>query len=52
MNAAVFLGKDYSDNLHSIRNTDEMPTVKKLFEETLKLIREQRLKISGVSEIS
>ena len=31
-NAAVFLGRDFSNNLHSIRNTDERPTVKKLFE--------------------
>ena len=29
---------DFSDNLHSTRNTDEKPTVKKLFEVTQKLI--------------
>ena len=52
MSAAVFHGRDYSENLHSIRNTDEKPTVKKLFDVSQKLIREQGLEISGVSEIS
>ena len=52
LSAAVFLGRDHSENLQSNRSTDEKPTVKKLFEVTQKLIREQRLEISGVSEIS
>ena len=34
MNAAVFLRRDYSENLQSVRSTDEKPTVKKLFEVT------------------
>ena len=45
-NAVVFLERGYSENLQSIRHTDEKPTEKKLFEVT------QRLEISGVSEIS
>ena len=47
MSAAVFHGRDYSENLHSIKNTDEKPTVKKLFDVSQKLIREQGLEISG-----
>ena len=46
MNAADFLGRDYSENLQSVRSTDVKPIVKKLFEVT------QRLDISGVSEVS
>ena len=50
--AAIFLGKDSSENLHSIRNTDQKPTVQKLFDVTRRLISEQKLEISGVSELS
>ena len=39
INAAVCLGKYLPGNLHSIRNTDEKPTVKKLFEVSQRLIR-------------
>ena len=39
-------------NLHAIRNTDEKSTAKKLFDVTQGLTQEQRLGISGVSEIS
>ena len=50
---AIFLGEDYSpQNLHVIRNTDEKPTVKKVIDATQRLIQEQRLGISEVSEIS
>ena len=52
MHAAIFLGKDLSENLHSIRNSNLKPTVQKLFEMTQKLIREQNLEISGVTESS
>ena len=52
MHAAIFLGKDYSKNLHSVRNTDQKPTVQKLFDVSQKLIREQNWEISGVSELS
>ena len=37
MNAAVFLGRDYSENLQSVRSTNEKPTEKKLFEVTQRL---------------
>ena len=50
--AALFVGKNYSENLRSARNTDEKPTVHKLFDVTQKLISEQNLEISGVSELS
>ena len=52
MHAAIFLGKDSSENLHSVRNTDRKPTVQKLFDVTQGVIREQKLEISGVSELS
>ena len=34
MKAAVFLQRDYSEDLHFITNKNEKPTVKKLFEVT------------------
>ena len=49
LHAANFLGKYYSENLHSTRNTGQKPTVQKLFDVTQTLIREQELEISGVS---
>ena len=52
MYAAIFLGKDYSENLRSVRNPDQKPTVEKLFDVAQKLIREQNLEISGVSELN
>ena len=42
VHATIFLGKDYSDNLHSIRNTGQKPTVQKLFDATQTLIREKK----------
>ena len=50
MNAAVFLRKDYLNNVHSIKNAQEKPTVKKLFEVSQRLVREQ-YEISGVLQI-
>ena len=40
--AAIFHGRDHSDNLHSVRNTDRKPTAQKLFDVTQQLIREQK----------
>ena len=51
MHAAIFVGKAYSENLHSVRNTDREPTVQKLFGVTQRLISKQKLEISGVSEM-
>ena len=50
--ASVFMGKNYSDNLHSIKNTWENLTVKKMFEISEHLILEQSDEIFGVSQIS
>ena len=52
MHAAIFSGKDHSENMHSIRNTGQKPTVQRLFDVTQTLIREQELEISEVSELS
>ena len=50
--ASVFMGKIYSDKLHSIKNTGENLTVKKMFEISEQLILEQSDEIFGVSLIS
>ena len=41
MEASVFMGKNYSDNLHSITNTVKNFTLKQMFEISEKLILEQ-----------
>ena len=51
MHAAIFLGKDDSENLHIVRNTDREPSVQKLFDVTRKLVHEQKLEILGVPEL-
>ena len=48
LEASVFMGKNYSDNLHSIKNTWE----KQMFEISEQLILEQSDEFSGVSQIS
>ena len=45
-------GKDYSDNLHSVKNTGENLTLKQMFDISEKLIVEQSDEIFGVSQIS
>ena len=50
--ASVLMGKNYSDNLHSIKNTGENLTFKKMFEISEQLILEQSDEIFGVSQIS
>ena len=49
---SVFMGKNYSDNLHSIKNTGENITLKQMFEICAQLILEQSDEIFGVSQIS
>ena len=49
LQAAVHLGKDYSEKLHSIKNQPKR-TLKQLFNETEKLIRDQT-EISGIPVI-
>ena len=50
--ASVFIGKNYSDNLHSIKNTGEKLTLKQMFEISEQLILEQSDEIFGVSQIT
>ena len=50
--ASVFMGKNYSDNLHSIKNTVKNLTLKQMFEISEQLILEQSDEIFGVSQIS
>ena len=50
LEASVFIGKNYSDKIHSIKNTGENPTLKQMFDISEKLILEQS--DDGVSQIS
>ena len=50
--ASVFMGKNYSGNLLSIKNTWENLTLKHMFEMSEQLILEQSDDIFGVSQIS
>ena len=52
LEASVFMGKNYSDNWHSIKNTGEHLTLKKMLEISEQLILEQSDEIFGVSQIS
>ena len=49
--ASVFMGKNYSDNLHSIENTDDL-TMKQMSDISEKLITEQSDEIYGMSTIN
>ena len=49
VDASVFMGKNYSDNLHSIKNTGENLTLKQMFEISEQLVLEQSDEIFGVS---
>ena len=50
--ASVFMGKNYSDNLHSVKNIGEDLTLKQMFDISEKLIVEHSDEIFGVSQIS
>ena len=52
MEASVFMGKNYSNNLHSIKDTGENLTLKQMFAISEQLILEQSDEIFGVSQIS
>ena len=52
LEASVFMGKNYSDNLHSIKTTGKHLTLKQMFEISEKLTLEQSDKIFGVSQTS
>ena len=50
--ASVFMGKNYSDNYITSKNTGENLTLNKMFEISEQLILEQSDEIFGVSQIS
>ena len=52
LEASVFMGKNYSDNLQSIKNTGENLTLKQTFDISEKLIVGQSDEIFGVTQIS
>ena len=52
LEASVFMGKNHSDNAHSIKNTGENLTLKQMFDISEKLVLEQSDEIFGVSQIS
>ena len=49
---SVFMGKNYSENFHSIKNTGKDLTLKQMFDISEKLIVGQSDEIFGVSQIS
>ena len=51
LEASVSMVKNYSDNLHSIRNTEDL-TMKQMFDMSEKLISEQSDEIYGVNTIN
>ena len=51
LEASVFMGKNYSDNLHSVKNSGKDLTLKQMFDISEKLILEQSDEIFGVSQI-
>ena len=52
LEASVFMGKNYSDNLSSIKNTGKDLTMKQMFDISEKLIAEQSDEIYGVNTIN
>ena len=52
LEASVFMEKNYSDNLHSIKNTEDDLTLKQMFDISEKLIVGQSDEIFGVSPIN
>ena len=52
LEASVFLGKEYSENLHSIKNTGKDLTMKQMFDISEKLIAEQSDEIYEVNTIN
>ena len=50
LQSSVFMGKNYSDNWHSIKNTKDL-TMKQMFDVSAKLISEQSDEIYGVKTI-
>ena len=51
LQASVFMGKNYSDNWHSIKNTEDL-TMKQMFDISDKLVSEQSDEINGLKTIN
>ena len=51
LQASVFMGKNYSDNWHPIKNTEDL-TMKQMFDISEKLVSEQSDEIYGVKTIN
>ena len=51
LQASVFMGKEYSDNLHSNKNTEDL-TMKQMLDMSEKLVSEQSDEIYGVNTIN
>ena len=52
LEASVIMGKNYSDNLHSIKHTGKDLTMKQMFDVSEKLVSEQSDEIYGVKTIN
>ena len=52
MEASVFMGKNNSENLHSIKNTGNNLTLKQMFDISEKMIVEQSDEIFGVTPVN
>ena len=52
LQASVFMGKNYSENLHSIKNTGKDLTMKQMFDMSEKLIVGQSDEIHGVNTMN
>ena len=52
LQASVFMGKNYPEILHSIKNTGKYLTLKQMFDISEKLITEQSDEIYGVNTIN
>ena len=51
LQASVFMGKNYSDNVHSIKKTKDL-TMKQMFDISEKMVSEQSDEIHGVKTIN
>ena len=50
--ASVFMGKNYLENLHSVRNTGKDLTTKQMFDKSEKLVAEHSDEIYGMNTIN
>ena len=52
LQVSVFVGKNYSENIHFIKNAGKDLTMKQMFDTSEKLITEQSDEIYGVNTIN